>query len=145
MIPIPKAPIIRAKIKLILLLNLIVIFITTNVYAGGIIASIISYFIWESDIVGQQKRLANKDKVTLFGKGLELPPGIIGGAHIELFSNREMVVDGCKGIMEYSDSRICLNIGKGSLTICGSDLQLTSLGLDNAVISGTIVNVEFCM
>ena len=85
-------------------------------------------------------------KVDLLGKALELPPGALGkGAHIELSSNREATVDGCKGVMEYEECRIKLNIGSGSVTFCGRGLEITNLIGNQAVIAGFITGLEYTM
>ena len=87
-----------------------------------------------------------RSKVDLIGRALELPPGALGkGAHIELSSNREATVDGCKGVMEYEQERIRLNIGTGSVTFTGRSLEITNLMGSQAVIAGFITGLEFTM
>lgn len=87
-----------------------------------------------------------RSKLDLLGKALELPPGALGkGAHIELSCNREATVDGCKGVMEYEEDRIKLNIGAGSVTFTGRGLQITNLLGAQAVIAGYITGLEFTM
>lgn len=87
-----------------------------------------------------------RSKVDLLGKALELPPGALGkGAHIELSSNREATVDGCKGVMEYEETRIKLNIGTGSVTFLGRNLEITNLLGNQTVIAGFITGLEFTM
>ena len=41
---------------------------------------------------------------------LGIPKTVVSGFnHIELFGNREAVVNGCEGILEYSDEKIKIN------------------------------------
>ena len=74
----------------------------------------------------------------------ELPPGALGkSANIVLSSNREAVVDGCKGILEYSDSVIRINMGNMVVRFIGRGLDIRSLTADQAVVAGFIVSVDF--
>lgn len=76
------------------------------------------------------------------GRAFDLPPGV-AGVRIELFSNREAVVDGCKGIVEYYDNLIKLNIGNGTVTFSGKNMHIVSFGAEGTVITGKIDNVEY--
>ena len=64
---------------------------------------------------------------------------------IELIGNREATVDGCRGVAEYGDAAIRLNISGGSICFFGTDLQITCLYSNEATIKGFICNVEFCL
>lgn len=75
---------------------------------------------------------------------LGIPKTIVSGYnHIELFGNHEAIVNQCAGIIEYSDSRIKLNMGKNTVLFCGSDLCMREYGSSQAIISGNILTVEF--
>lgn len=53
------------------------------------------------------------------------------------------MVDGCKSVMEYDDTKIKLNIGKNSVSFLGCNLMIKSLSLEQAMIEGTIISIEF--
>ena len=75
---------------------------------------------------------------------LGIPKTIVNGYnHIELFGNREATVNQCEGILEYSEERIKLNIGKNTILFCGSDLCMKEYGSSQAVLSGNIMTIEF--
>ncbi len=77
-------------------------------------------------------------------RALELPAGTLsGGAHIELNSNREAVVDGCKGIIDYGEESVRLNIGNGSVTFSGRGLMLKNLTDKEAILVGHIQRIDF--
>ncbi len=77
-------------------------------------------------------------------RALELPAGTLsGGAHIELNSNREAVIDGCKGIIDYSDTAVKLNIGAGTVTFNGRSLMIKTLTDKEAVLAGWFNSIEF--
>lgn len=86
-------------------------------------------------VEGMKKRRAER--------ALGIPDGF--GPKIELMSNREATVDDCKGIIEYYEDRIKINLGKGTVTFTGSGLHIGAMTEKGAVITGTIVNIEFCV
>ena len=63
--------------------------------------------------------------------------------NIELYGNKEIIVDGCKGVTDYGDSFIKLNIGEKNLKISGRELVVTSYIYEQANIKGEIVSLEF--
>ena len=89
------------------------------------------------------KSKPSRPKLDFLGKILELPPGMSGGAHVEVFSNREAVVDGCRGVMEYDEAGIRLNVGTGTLRVLGRGLDIDYFGDGQVVIKGFIQNIEF--
>lgn len=75
---------------------------------------------------------------------LDLPEGLIdGGVHIELQSNKQAVIDGRCSILQYSEEEIKINTGTGIVMFCGNGLCLDTLNRDGALISGTILKMEF--
>jgi hypothetical protein len=90
------------------------------------------------------KKQKVKKGISMVGKTLEMPPAAFaGGSKIMLSSNKEAVVEGCRGILEYSDDRIKLNIGGGTLLFVGTNLSIDSLTVNGVVISGKFTSVEF--
>lgn len=83
------------------------------------------------------------DKFKNIGKRTDLPTAAIKGVHIELFSNREAFLDGIKGVMEYNDCYIKLNVGRGTMDFFGSNLEISSLECGEIVIDGKIEKIEF--
>ena len=62
---------------------------------------------------------------------------------IEMLGNREIIVDGCKGVVEYDENTIRLSLGESVLSLCGSDLVIKTFDNDIAVISGQICEISF--
>lgn len=78
-------------------------------------------------------------------RSLDLPQDTVSGyAHIEISGNREVIVEGCQGVLEYSDSVIALNTGKLTVKICGCELTIISMQSGQAVIKGIITGVDYC-
>ena len=68
----------------------------------------------------------------------------LSSPHIELDSNRQIVIEGCKGIVEYDETITKLNCGNIILKICGSCLCLNNLSNGLVIVTGDIFSVEFC-
>ena len=64
--------------------------------------------------------------------------------HVELNGNREALVDGCRGIVEYNDSTERLNITGGQLRFSGRSLQIACMTEDSMILRGYILSVEYC-
>lgn len=75
---------------------------------------------------------------------LELPvETVIGLPHLELSGNREAVIDGCKGILQYDENVVKIKTGKMMLRFTGTGLNLRSLTDSSLVIEGFISGIEF--
>lgn len=65
-------------------------------------------------------------------------------SHLELCSNRELLVDGCKGIVEYNDTLIRLHIPEGQLKVSGRELQIACMSEDSLIVRGFLSGLEYC-
>lgn len=78
------------------------------------------------------------------GKELDLPPEILPGfSSLEMLGNREAVVAGVKGVLDYSDCKIVLNMGSLIESFAGVDLRIRSYAGEQVILSGHIMTVEF--
>ena len=62
---------------------------------------------------------------------------------IEMLGNREMIIDGCKGVVEYDESILKLSLGEYVLSLSGDNLLINSFDNSVAVISGQICEISF--
>lgn len=77
-------------------------------------------------------------------RALELPPDVLAGSvRIEMSGNREAVVDGCRGVLEYSRESIRLSTGDMKIHFVGRGLELRNLRRDCAIVDGYIISVDF--
>ena len=53
-------------------------------------------------------------------------------------------MDGCRGIVEYNDSTVRLNITGGQLRFSGRSLQIACMTEDSMILRGYILSVEYC-
>ena len=74
----------------------------------------------------------------------ELPKNVMPGVvHIEMNGNKEAVVDGVRGVLEYDENVIRLNTGKLIVRFTGSRLMIKTLSLNQALVCGSIMSVDF--
>ena len=62
---------------------------------------------------------------------------------IELLKNTSCTVEGIKGICEYKNDFIKIDLGKINVTFFGDGLCIRAFSPEGAYIEGTIVSVEF--
>ncbi len=62
--------------------------------------------------------------------------------NIELCGNRSACVDGCRGILEYSENTVRINAGAMVLSFGGRELRIKFLGGSTIEIAGFISSLE---
>ena len=86
-----------------------------------------------------------KEKFKLFGAALQVSDDPFSKlAQINFKGNREMIIDGCYGIIEYSDCLISINIGNSILKLIGFDFTISDYSESNLTVRGIIKSIEFC-
>lgn len=63
--------------------------------------------------------------------------------YLQFSSNREVTLDGCKGILEYRSEVIRINTSKMVVAFNGRGLNIKCLTATSVVITGYITSVEF--
>jgi sporulation protein YqfC len=81
---------------------------------------------------------------TAFARFLELPESTIaGGLHIELQSNKEAIVEGCRGVLEYGEGIIRLAGNGIVIKFSGRALEIGGLDRSAITVRGNILSIEF--
>lgn len=65
------------------------------------------------------------------------------GAVIELYSDKRVLIFDCKGVIDYNDESIVLDLGERKLKILGKQLVVDSFVFDQTDIKGIITSLEF--
>ncbi len=65
------------------------------------------------------------------------------GYRLQCFGNREIQIEGCRGILKYEQEEIRLNVGTGEISITGNDLSIPALERNFVQIRGRITQIEF--
>ena len=74
----------------------------------------------------------------------DMPEEILpGAASVTIFGGRQARIDGCRGILEYSQESLMLAMRKGRLMIRGANLVLKAMNTHELVVSGKILGVEW--
>ena len=66
-------------------------------------------------------------------------------ARLEFSANREAVIEGCKGILEYSDTVVRLSVDRMVVRLRGRDLELKSMSSSTVAVRGIIASVDFTL
>ena len=62
---------------------------------------------------------------------------------VDLISNKEALINGCKGIIEYDECAVRINCGHLIVSFEGSDLSIKALSVEEIIVSGEIMKIEF--
>lgn len=62
---------------------------------------------------------------------------------IDLISNKEALINGCKGIIEYDENSVRVNCGKMIISFEGSELSIRALSVEEITVNGEIIKIEF--
>lgn len=77
-------------------------------------------------------------------KVLDMPSGALSNAaRMELSGNRQVLIEGCQGIVKYDEDQIQLRTVDGTVRFTGRELCMTSLNPACAVITGRLLSLEF--
>lgn len=63
--------------------------------------------------------------------------------HFEMNGNREVVIEGCKSILEYDENLVRISVKKMSVSFYGRSLTIKCLTPDSLVVQGFITSIEF--
>lgn len=73
--------------------------------------------------------------------------GIITGEYglrTEVFSNKELIIEGKIKVSDYGENFVCLKSGRMSLIIKGRGLKIVSLKENALSLKGSIHSLEYC-
>lgn len=93
---------------------------------------------------GKEEAASPKAHAARLGKLLDIPSSAVSGmCQMELSGNREAIVDGCQGIVEYDENTIVLQTDRMNLRFSGRGLQIRVLTHSSAIVEGFITGIEF--
>ncbi len=73
-----------------------------------------------------------------------LQAGLYGNQpHIEMIGNRQITVEGTKGILKYTADLIRLNAGAVIISFKGRNLNVRCISPDCTMVEGFVDNIEF--
>ena len=72
-------------------------------------------------------------------------PHLLSCSRIELIGNNFLTLEGCHGVLEYTDTYMKLRLSKGYLILCGNKFDITLFENKLISIKGDFSSVEFCV
>lgn len=79
-----------------------------------------------------------------FAEELQLPESAIHNTFsIEFRSNTDVTIEGCMGIIEYSQELIAINLGSKIVRFHGDEMEISTFFESQAVIKGTVLSMDF--
>lgn len=79
-----------------------------------------------------------------FAEELQLPETALHNTFtIEFRSNTEVTIEGCMGMVEYSENLIAVNLGSRIVRFQGADMEISTFFESQAVIKGTVISMDF--
>ena len=75
---------------------------------------------------------------------LDFPDGVLPSqAHLEIFGNRRILLDGNCDVTECGEDLLVLTVGKTTLRFRGRELCLAAFDRQSAVLEGRLSSIEF--
>ena len=85
-----------------------------------------------------------KDTAKKFAEEIQFPEDAFCDTFsIEMKSNTEIIIEGCKGMIEYDTSQIAVNLGSMIVRIHGDNLEISNFSQLQVIIKGTIISMDF--
>lgn len=72
-----------------------------------------------------------------------IPTELTNTPTIQLIGDKELTLDGCRGIVEYTDYSIKIKASCGVISVFGQRLNIKYLSVNSVVIEGRISSLEF--
>lgn len=77
-------------------------------------------------------------------KLLDLPETAVGAVPmLEIKGNREVIIDGSQGVLEYTGECIRVNTGKMLIRFTGRNLEMKCMTAESLIIEGFIAGIDF--
>lgn len=92
----------------------------------------------------KKRNIFRQETLNKLEKVMQLPMGMISNStHFEMNSNREVIVEGCRGVLEYDENIIRVNTGKMVTCFEGRCLTIRCLNSDSLIVEGFITCIRF--
>lgn len=68
---------------------------------------------------------------------------MLSPVHLDIKSNREVIVEGCNTIEEYDENIVKIKTPKMGISFFGKNLEIKCMSVDSLVVEGIISSIEF--
>lgn len=87
--------------------------------------------------------LRKKEKWNLLARENKLEKQLLIGPRIELIANKQIVVEGCLGVLEYNENYLKLRLLSAVLILQGEDFDVVSFSDQSILVKGKLNSLEF--
>lgn len=87
--------------------------------------------------------LRKKEKWNLLARENKLEKQLLIGPRIELIANKQIVVEGCLGVLEYNENYLKLRLSSAVLILQGEDFDVVSFSDQSILVKGKLNSLEF--
>lgn len=67
------------------------------------------------------------------------------GVRIEMISNKELLLEGCTGVLQFNDNYVKLGVKNGNIILYGKNFDICGFEEKTVTVKGIIDSVEFCV
>jgi sporulation protein YqfC len=87
--------------------------------------------------------IRKKEKWNLLARENRLEKQLLIGPRIELVANKQIVVEGCLGVLEYNENYLKLRLSSTALILQGENFDVVSFSDQSILVKGKINSLEF--
>jgi sporulation protein YqfC len=87
--------------------------------------------------------IRKKEKWNLLARENKLEKQLLIGPRIELIANKQIVVEGCLGVLEYNENYLKLRLSSTALILQGENFDVVSFSDQSILVKGKINSLEF--
>jgi sporulation protein YqfC len=87
--------------------------------------------------------IRKKEKWNLLARENKLEKQLLIGPRIELVANKQIVVEGCLGVLEYNENYLKLRLSSTALILQGENFDVVSFSDQSILVKGKINSLEF--
>ncbi|MGN0452190.1 MAG: YabP/YqfC family sporulation protein [Ruminococcus sp.] len=95
--------------------------------------------------MGKNKRDKQKNEGSKLSLSYSVRDAFRDKPHIEIVGNKTVSIEGSRGVIEYSESVIRVNLGEYSVAFSGRGMNLKYISPTSLAIEGFILNIEFAV
>lgn len=75
--------------------------------------------------------------------GAQIPPSAVGAeSRVELNGGREVILEGCESVLEYTSERVVIRMCDGVISLVGSGLEMANYGEHTVTVSGKLGEIS---
>ncbi len=87
--------------------------------------------------------IRKKEKWNLLARENRFEKQLLIGPRIELIANKQIVVEGCLGVLEYNENYLKLRLSSTALILQGENFDVVSFSDQSILVKGKINSLEF--